>query len=245
MRQIVVLAGGLATRLYPLTKTIPKSMVKVGGKPFLAHQLDLFKLNGIEEVVLCVGHLSEQIVEYFGDGQKFGIKIQYSQEPERLDTGGPLKNSYPLLDNEFFTIYGDSYLLTDYQKIAEFYHQQKKSGLMTVYRNNNQIEPSRILVDGPYIKKYQKEPPPPRAQHMEWGLNIFKKKVIPRVQEKIFPISHYFDLLSPQKELLAYRVKQRFFEMGSMKGLEEVKKLLSQSKIEELLSKVTRGDMVI
>lgn len=227
IRQIVVLAGGLATRLYPITKTIAKSMVPIAGEPFLAHQLRLFQRNGIEEVVLCVGHFADQIIDTFGNGrERFDLSIVYSKEKEKMDTGGALKYALPALDYSFFVIYGDSYLLQDYQEVATFFEQQKKLGLMCVYRNENQIEPSRVTLDGPYVKLYRKDPPPPGAHHMEYGLNIFRRSVIPEIPKTTFPISEYFDTLSRKRELVAFEVQQRFYEMGSPEGLTEIHRLL-------------------
>lgn len=228
IRQIVVLAGGLATRLHPITKKIPKSMVPVAGEPFLAHQLRIFRQNDIEEAVVCVGHLADQIIDYFGDGKKFGVRLTYSREKERLDTGGAIKLTLPYLDDRFFTIYGDSYLDYDYQKVIDFYQTHNRLGLMTVWKNNNRIEPSRILVERQYVKKYQKDPAPKGARFAEYGLNILPKKIIKQIPEASFPISRYFDLLSPKKQLLAYQVPEQFYEIGSPNGLLELGKLISQ-----------------
>ncbi len=108
--QIVVLAGGMATRLGDLTRNTPKSMVKINGKPFLEYQLEMFKRSGFNRVLVCLGHLGKQIESYFGDGSRFAIDIKYSYEDKPLGTAGALKTAGPLLDERFFTIYGDSYL---------------------------------------------------------------------------------------------------------------------------------------
>lgn len=234
INQIVVLAGGLATRLYPITDKIPKSMVEVAGKPFLSHQIEIFKQNGIKEIVMCVGHFSDQIKDYYGDGKNFGIRIIYSQENEKLDTGGAIKNALPYLDDYFFVIYGDSYLLCDYQKVFERFNRSGALGLMTVYENNNEIEPSRILLDNEYIKKYRKDPPPRGAKFAEYGLNILPKSIIGIPSESSFPISEYFDILSNKKQLLAYDVKQRFYEIGCPEGLELLNSLLSDQSSDQL-----------
>lgn len=229
--QIVVLAGGLATRLYPITTTIPKSMVPVAGEPFLTHQLRSFKKNGITNVVMCVGHFADQIIDHFGDGKQFGLSIKYSVEKEKLDTGGALKNAYPYLDDVFFTIYGDSFLRQPYAPVAEFFFSNPSEGLMCVYENNNQIEPSRVLLDDTMVKQYKKDPPPEGAQHMEYGLNILKKNLIPQVEKLSFPISDYFDILAPQQQLLAFPVQERFYEIGSKEGLAETDALLRSLSI--------------
>lgn len=225
--QIVVLAGGLATRLYPITTTIPKSMVSVAGEPFLAHQLRTFHRQGITDVVMCVGHFADQIIDHFGDGHDLGVSITYSVEEKKLDTGGALKLAYPYLDEVFFTIYGDSYLRQSYAPVSEFFFSNPSEGLMCVYENNNQIEPSRVLLDGTLVKQYKKDPPPKGAQHMEYGLNIFKRTLIPNVDKECFPISDYFDMLTVQHQLLAFPVNERFYEIGSKEGLAETDALMS------------------
>lgn len=230
IRQVVILAGGLATRLYPLTKTIPKSLVRVAGRPFLDHQLRLLKAHGIEEVILCVGHQSEQIIDYAGRGGKFGLSLVYSREPKQADTGGALKLALPYLDKTFFVLYGDAYLLADYQAIAEYFAAKKKLGLTTAYENHNQLEPSNLLLDGEYVKGYRKAPPLPGAYYIEWGLNIFSREIIGAVAKDFFPISDYFDLLVPQRELLAYVVRERFYEIGSLNGLKETEIFLQAKK---------------
>lgn len=228
MKQIVILAGGLATRLYPITKTIPKSMVLINNRPFLEHQLELCKKNKITEIVLCVGHLWEQIFDYFGDGKKFGVDIKYSVESEKLDTGGALKNALPYLEDEFFVMYGDSYLTTDWQQTFHHYQKMKNEGFMVVYENNWSIEPSRVLLNASNTKvvEYNKENPRPEMRYMEYGLNILPKKLIKEVTEKIFPISRYFDILIKRDQLSAYISTERFHEIGSHDGLENLKNIL-------------------
>jgi len=111
---LALLAGGLATRMYPLTECVPKSLLSVDGEPFLAHQLRLLVERGIGEIVLCCGHLGEQIEAFAGDGSRFGCRIRYSYDGDALlGTGGALRRALPLLGERFFVMYGDSYLLAD------------------------------------------------------------------------------------------------------------------------------------
>lgn len=228
MKQIVILAGGLATRLYPITKTIPKSMVLIKGKPFFEYQIELCKKNGISEIVMCVGHLREQIEDYYGDGKKFGLKIKYSVEKEGLDTGGALKNAFPYLDKEFFVMYGDSYLTNDWQKISQSHKEIGTKGLMTVYKNNWKIEPSKILLDKSkkIIQEFNKEKPRSEMKFTEYGLNILPKEIIRKIKEKKFPISRYFDLLIKEKQLAAFISQKRFYEVGSFKGIEALEEFI-------------------
>jgi len=134
-------------------------MIRISGKPFLEHQIELFKKNRIFDVVLCVGFLGKQIEKYFGDGKRFGVSIKYSREKEPVDTGTTLKNAKKLLRDEFFVIYGDSYLLNDYRKAYDYFKKFNKSGLMTIYKNYEKLEPNTVIAEGNLIKKFDKKNP--------------------------------------------------------------------------------------
>ena len=115
---VAILAGGLATRLGEITKTIPKALVEVAGEPFVVHQLALLRNAGVQRVVLCVAHLGEQIEAVLGDGRDYGIEVVYSNDGgELLGTGGALRHALPLLGDSFFVLYGDSYLICDYAAV--------------------------------------------------------------------------------------------------------------------------------
>lgn len=224
MNQIVVLAGGKATRLFPLTKTIPKSMIPINEIPFIHHQLTLFKKNGITDVVLCLGVLSEKIMEYVGDGSKFGISVKYSVEDPNnlLGTLGALKNAYHLLQEHFCLIYGDSYLEIDYQKIMNEFIQSGKLGLMTVYKNNNSFVSSNVNVHDNMVVIYDKSIQDD-FEYVDYGLSIFKKTSL-----DFFPSGTNLDLnqlyqkLISIKQLAAYEVKERFYEIGSPDGIKDL-----------------------
>lgn len=227
LTQVVILAGGLATRLLPITETIPKSMVLLKGKPFFEYQIRLCRENGIDEIVFCGGHLWEQVEEYFGDGKDYGINIVYSIENEKLDTGGALKYALPYLEKEFFVMYGDSYLTVNWQEVFRFYKNSGARGLMTVYENNWSPEPSNVLVNkGGHIVEYNKEKPRREMRHIEYGINIFPKDLVGQVTEKVFPISRYFDLLINSKQLISYTSNNRFYEVGCFEGIEGCLKVL-------------------
>ena len=145
--QMVILCGGLATRLGDLAKTIPKSMIDINGKPFLEYQINNLEKNGIKDIILCVGHLSEAIKDYFKDGKKFGVKVKYSYDGNKLlGPIGAVKNAEPLLEEIFFILYGDSYINVDYQKIYSDFINQNKLGLMVVYRNEDKYDKSNLAV---------------------------------------------------------------------------------------------------
>jgi NDP-sugar pyrophosphorylase family protein len=229
---VAILAGGLATRLRPITEKIPKSLVPVAGEPFLAHQLELLHTRGIRRVVLCVGHLGEMIERDFG-GEKFGVKLDYSFDGEKLlGTGGAIKHALPKLDDEFFILYGDSYLPMDYAPVAEFFHRSGKAGLMTVYRNEGLYDTSNVVYADGEIKIYDKKIKLPEMKHIDYGLSMFKASVF-----EAFPADEKFDLadvmqkLVRERQLAGYEAPERFYEMGSPAGLAELETLLKTQKL--------------
>ena len=228
---VAILAGGLATRLRPITEKIPKSLVPVAGRPFLAHQLALLKSRGIRRAVLCVGYLGEMIRRDFGAGAESGVKLDYSFDGEKLlGTGGAIKRARLLLGEEFFVLYGDSYLPVEYAPIAETFRRSGKLGLMTVYRNEGKYDTSNVVFSGGEIKVYDKKAKLPEMQHIDYGLSLFKAAAFDS-----YPVGQPFDLaevmgkLVREKQLAGYEVRERFYEIGSPAGLAELETLL-QSK---------------
>ncbi len=218
--QVAILAGGLAKRLGELTRTLPKSMVQVMGKRFLEYQLELLKRAGIKDVILCIGYLGEQIESYFGNGSNYGVNIKYSVEEKPLGTAGALKKAEILLDDAFFTMYGDSYLFLDFLAVMRYFKSQDKPALMTVYKNYDQYDKSNIAVEGNLVKKYSKQEKIMDMDYIDYGANIFKKEVLKMVPEnRFYTLEHLFPRLIEREELLAFEVKERFYEIGSPQGL--------------------------
>ncbi len=232
---LVLLAGGLATRLRPITATIPKSMVEVAGEPFVAHQLRLAVEEGITDVVMCVGYLGEQLEAFVGDGSRFGCRVRYSHDgPELQGTGGALAQALPLLGEEFIVMYGDSYLDIRLAPIYATFRACGKPALMTVYRNEGLWDSSNVeFVDG-NIRRYDKVNRIPEMHHIDYGLGILKSALI-----RDWPVKGRFDLadlyrtLVDQYLLAGYEVNNRFYEIGSPAGLAETSAYLRSRKQEQ------------
>jgi len=225
---VAVLAGGLATRLRPITEKIPKPLIPVAGKPFLAHQLELLRSRGIRRVVLCVGHLGEMIQQQFGDGSAYGVKLDYSFDGEKLlGTGGAIKNALPLLGMEFFVLYGDSYLPIQYRSVAEFFRRSGKPGCMTVYHNEGRYDTSNVVFRDGNVLVYDKKNRRPEMQHIDYGLSLFRATVFNAYPaDKPFDLAEVMGKLVREKQLAGYEVHERFYEIGSPAGLSELETLL-------------------
>jgi NDP-sugar pyrophosphorylase family protein len=225
---VVILAGGLATRLRPITESIPKSLVEVAGRPFLAHQLELLRTNQITDVILCVGYLGEKIENEFGDGSRSGVKIRYSYDgPKLLGTGGAIRQALPLLPESFFVLYGDSYLPIDYQSVATAFARSGRNALMTVFANQDAWDRSNVWFEDGEIKLYSKQRRLPQMRHIDYGLSVCSRSLFENTaKEEVFDLAALFERLSEKGELAGFAVNQRFYEIGSHRGLVELDQLL-------------------
>jgi NDP-sugar pyrophosphorylase family protein len=227
---VAILAGGLATRLRPLTEKIPKLLVEVAGEPFFSHQIRLLKKAGLTRLVLCVGYLGEKVVETYGDGAKFGLRIEYSFDGEKLlGTGGALIRARPKLGDAFYVLYGDSYLPIDYRAVGDFFLKSNRLGLMTVYKNDGHYDTSNVWFESGEIKVYDKKHKVPQMDHIDYGLGVFHAAAFdgfPR--DAVVDLADVQTSLVQKKQLAGYEIKDRFYEIGSPAGLNELDALLKK-----------------
>jgi len=229
MFPVVILAGGLATRLRPLTETIPKALVEVNGEPFLAHQLRLLRANGIERVIICAGYLGELIQEYAGDGSRFGLRVDFVFDgPRLLGTAGAIRRALPLLGRAFFVLYGDSYLPCEYRAVQTAFARSGKQALMTVFHNQGRWDTSNVEYVNGRIVAYDKRQPTPRMHHIDYGLGVFQRSAFDLVpHDRPAELATLYQDLLTRGELAADEVSQRFYEIGSFAGLEEIRRYLA------------------
>jgi len=230
MLPVAILAGGLATRLRPLTETIPKSLVEINGEPFLWHQLRLLRENGVSRVVLCLSYLGEQVRDSVGDGHDFGLQIDYSFDGSvLLGTAGALKRALPLLGESFLVLYGDSYLPIDLRAVEAAFRLSGKAGLMTVYWNEGRWDTSNVEFAGGRIVAYDKKLRTERMRHIDYGLGAFRASAFDRVPaEKPWDLAVLYQDLLQAGELAAFEASHRFYEIGSFRGIEELSSYLRQ-----------------
>jgi NDP-sugar pyrophosphorylase family protein len=229
---VAILAGGLATRLRPITEKVPKLLVEVAGEPFFSHQIRLLKKAGLTRLVLCVGYLGEKIVEQYGDGSRWGVKIEYSFDgPKLLGTGGALIQALPKLGDAFYILYGDSYLPIDYLACGEAFLRSGKQGLMTVFENHERYDTSNVWFADGEIKIYDKKNKVPQMHHIDYGLGLLRSDVLRRYpSNEVVDLADVYKQLVAEKQLAGYEIKQRFYEIGSHAGLAELNELLATQK---------------
>jgi N-acetyl-alpha-D-muramate 1-phosphate uridylyltransferase len=227
---VIILAGGLATRLHPITEKIPKALVSVGMEPFIVHQLRLLHSYGIRRVVISAWYKGHMIQDFIGDGQRFGMQIDFVFDGDTpLGTGGAARKAMNHIEGPFFVLYGDSYLACDYKNIQAFFEKDNQPGLMTVYRNLDKWDSSNVEMVDHQILNYDKNLRTPNMQFIDYGLGIFRPEAFAHLREdQPADLADIYQNLIRQHRLMAYEVKNRFYEIGSITGLNELDELLTQ-----------------
>jgi MurNAc alpha-1-phosphate uridylyltransferase len=228
MLPLAILAGGYATRLGPLTAETPKCLIKINGRPFVDWQLDLLMQNGYKDFVFCVSHKSDAVQEYLGDGRNRGAHIQYSLDGStQLGTGGAIQKALPMLGEMFGVVYGDSYLPTNFAAVEKFFLSSRTQALMTVYENKNQFDSSNVeFIDGKLIS-YEKASNNKQMHHIDYGLSFFRGAAFrPWGNQPSFDLSEVCHRLGKDGQLLGFEVFERFYEIGSLQGIEEISEYL-------------------
>lgn len=228
---VVILAGGLATRLRPITEDIPKALVKIAKKPFIYHQLRLLHSYGFRRVIISAWYRGEMIRDYVGNGSKFGLKVDYVFDGEHpLGTAGAIRQALNILDEPFFVLYGDSYLPCDYGEIQLCFEHNNFPALMTIFRNEGKWDSSNVeMIDGKIVC-YNKKNPIRQMKFIDYGLGLFHPEVFfPLQLQQPADLAEIYQKLVVEQKLLAYEVKQRFYEIGSFEGLRELDTLLSNN----------------
>jgi len=232
--QAIILAGGLGTRLKPLTKKVPKVMVPVQGEPFIVHLLRLLNKNGIHRVVLCIGYLGEQVKDYLGNGEGLGITIRYSKEREGLlGTGGALRQARNLLDESFYVVNGDTYLPINYNEVERAFINCGKKALMAVYDNKeNSGVRNNVALDSLTVIRHQKDKFTPALKYADAGLLILNREVLDFIKDgsSISLEEGLYPSLIEQGELSAYITEQKFYDIGTPEHLRAFEEFLGEKR---------------
>ena len=224
----IILAGGLGLRLRPITEDIPKSLVEIAGRSFIAHQLSLLRTHGIRRVVIAAWYRGGMIREYVGDGSRFDMSVDYVFDGDRpLGTGGAIVKALPLLGERFFSVYGDSYLLCDFPEVRRQFEERRAKALMTVFKNEDRWDASNVEFKDGKIVAYDKKEKTAGMRHIDYGLGVFHKSAFDGLTRGVFlDLAAVYRKLLEKGELAGYEVTQRFYEIGSHEGMAELSEYL-------------------
>lgn len=234
--QCVILAGGLGTRMAPLTDSTPKTLLTVAGRPFSDWQLEWLASEGVKKATYCIGHLGEQIRRHVRSGRQFGLQVDYVDEGQTpLGTGGALGLALEndALDDKFFVLYGDSYLCVNLRSTWETFNAISESALMTVYRNLGRWERSNASFADGLVTCYDKYATETSTDlcYVDYGLSLLRRSTVERwiPSASISELPTVFASLSAAGELAGVEVPDRFFEIGSRDGLKALEAFLESS----------------
>ena len=217
IKQAVILAGGLGTRLRPLTLTTPKPMVLINETPFLSYMFDLLKKNGIREVIILVGYLHEKIEEYFKDGRKFGMSLQYSFSPIEAKTGTRLKKAKHLLDDNFLLLYGDNYWPLNLSNLVDFYKKMKKKASVVAYHNTADITQHNMFIDTKgLVRIYDKSRTAKKLNGLDIGFFLLEKSILTNLPDDNFSFEEVIiPRLIEQKELAGFLTDEKYYALSN------------------------------
>jgi NDP-sugar pyrophosphorylase family protein len=222
---LALLAGGLATRLGPISQRVPKAMVDLEGRPFIDHQLALFRRHGVRRVVLCLGHLGEQVEDHIGNGAAHGLHVEYSHDgPGLLGTGGALRRALSLLGEQFWVVYGDSYVDIDFAAVLKTFQAADTPALMTVLENSDRWDKSNVVYQHGRLLAYDKTRRTPEMQHVDYGVALLTRSVAERIPPaRSYDLAELYGRLVAEGLMQGYEVNNRFYEIGTPDSLEETR----------------------
>src|SRR6266853_2275266 len=226
--QCVILAGGLGTRMRPLTESCPKTLLPVCGRPFAYHQLHWLARQGVTEAVYAIGHKGHLIREYWAGEQPPIPSIRYVDEGDQLrGTGGAIRLALEqgVLEESFLVIYGDSFLPVEFTPIWKAVLSSGKPALMTVLRNEGRWDRSNVIYEDDRVVLYDKAANA-TMRYIDYGLSAFRRDLFENIPDKVFDLSTLFHDLSLTGNLAGFEVHERFYEIGSPRGLNDLEEYL-------------------
>lgn len=226
--QVVILAGGIGTRLNEFTKEIPKPLIKVCGKTILEYQIENLKKYGLTDIIISVGYLGQQIIDYFEDGNKFGVNISYVEEKVAFGTGGALSLIKHKIEEDFILLFGDILLNIHWQKFVDFYKEKQGIGVCIVHPNSHPYDSDVIICDeNNKIEKvlYKNEKRDYYKNLVKSGVHIFNKKVLNYVEnnkKQDLEKDILNKLLEDNEKIYCYRTTEYIKDMGTLERLKQV-----------------------
>lgn len=232
--QVAILAGGLGTRLGEMTKDVPKPLVLVKGKPFLEWQIEHLKSHGFKKILLLVGYKADKIKDYFGDGKKWGMEIEYSVEKDQMGTGGALLNARYQLEGDFLLLFGDSFLPVDFEgMLSKLDHSTDV--VMAVYNNKENTDvpfnvslDTNFLVDAYYKEGSSQQKPDKVLKYVEAGAYLVRKSILSGVALKYCSFeSELLKGIIRMRRVKGWISDERFYDIGTPERLALFERKLS------------------
>ncbi|MFA5887130.1 MAG: nucleotidyltransferase family protein [Candidatus Nanoarchaeia archaeon] len=235
--KLVLMAGGKGVRLQPLTYDTPKPMLLINGKPILEHTIEWAKTQGITDIIICSGYLSNVIEKYFGDGSKLGVHIEYSVEKSPLGTGGPLRIIKEKLKEDFIVLSGDIVCKIDAKKLMQFHKKMKADATVVVQKGSHPEESDLIEYDKKgkvkhfWLKPHSAETP--KIDKTNASMYVLSPKSLSIIPEGSYNLERQLlpELLKQGKKVYAYYTEEFLEDMGSFDRMKQIEEMMKTGKI--------------
>jgi NDP-sugar pyrophosphorylase family protein len=220
-RTVVVLAGGLGTRLAPVTgDAAPKALVAVAGRPFVDWKLDELRAAGATDVLVLTGHHGDAVAAHVGNGTPFGLRARCRRDATGpVGTGGAVRDALDELPPQFWVTYGDSLMTVDLAAGERRLAATSGTALMTVWHNHDELGPSNALVRGDHVVAFAKDPPPPGAEHIDYGMLLLGRNAFSGAPASPFDLAVVLGGLADRGELVAFGVDEPFHDVNDPEAL--------------------------
>lgn len=233
IRQAVILAGGLGTRLKPFTNANPKPMYPINGIPFIEYLILQIKSFGIDNIIILLGYLPQKIIDYLGDGKKYNVNIFYDTISESYDTLDRLIHAKSMLEDEFLLMYCDNYCPIDFDRLVKNFYKHKADIELSVYDNTDSYTKNNVFVntDG-LVNTYDRLRTTNKLNGVEIGYAIVKRKVLDLEfsTDRNFS-SVVFPKLVEEKKLFATMISHRYYSIGSFSRMPLTEEFFKQKKV--------------
>lgn len=229
-RQAVILAGGRGTRLGAITESIPKPMVPFHGRPFLEYLIEFLRDQGMKKFLLLLGYLPETVREYFGDGRRLGVEIEYSVTPVEDDTGTRLRKAIPKIEPTFLLAYCDNYCPVDVEAMWRRFSRGDAEAMVTVYANDDGYTRDNVVTDDDgFLSVYDKTRTAPGLKGVDIGFLMGRRSILDGLPEEdcSFEKTVYPQLIA-RHALLANVTRHRYYSVGTQARLPETASFLER-----------------
>ncbi len=222
-----ILCGGKGTRLRPHTYTIPKPMLTLGKRPILQFVIGNLASSGVKDLILTVGYLKDQIINYFGDGKDFGVNITYSEEEKEMNTAGSILPNKKDIDSTFVVVMGDHLTLIDIKKMLKYHKEKKAMATMGLKLQGLPLEYGVAELDGDNAITGFKEKPILK-NYVNTGVYILEPEIYDYIAPKDdFAKNVFPKMLDDKKKLIGYPIEEYWIDIGRIHDYERLDQTLS------------------
>ncbi len=246
-----ILSAGEGTRMRPLTANLPKSLLPVAGKPFLAHTVEALRDAGVTELAVLIGWQGRRVKEYFGRGDAFGVKLSYEEQAERLGTAHAIGMAREHVSGDFLSVNGDVVFSANAVRGLLEFHQKVKGPVMAVAEVGNPAAFGVVELEGDRVVGLEEKPKAPKSDLINAGVYLFPADIFsfidrtPKSPRGEYEITDTIRLLMADRDVFAYRLPDPWIDVGRPWDLLEANAILMRGLKGRIDGEVAKGATLV